>query len=250
MKTGKAMLVTAPLPLWQDIDRYMGKTWDAVAVPMVDVRRRDDRKFPQLAQQLTEGRFSIVVFVNLLSARFALQGPSHVVQAAALGMRDLLVVAQAPEVARELSGLTVKPVIPVQSNLYDFLDEHSDLLKDQNLLVFSGESFNPLIAVAMKRLGARVEQLTTYSSRMLYGKEQKEAIDAVLDDSFMAVSFESRIAVESFFSVTPSRERRRLVRVLDGMEVRAQNPVIADALASRGVNAWVPDTQDFKHLFA
>jgi len=245
------MLVTAPQPLWPDIARNLGDGWDAVAVPMVAVRPKDDRKYHRFAQQLLEGHFSVAVFVNLLSARYALQGPSPVVRAAVSGIRDVPVIAQSPEVALELSGLGIDAVVPERSDLYDFMDVQEKNLRGKNLLLFSGESFNPLISAGMKRLGAKVEQLTTYTSKALEGSEQKEAVNAIINGDFFAITFESESSVDALFGLTTTpRERRLLVRSMNDLVVKAQNPVVADALARRRVDARVPREYDFAHLFA
>jgi uroporphyrinogen-III synthase len=245
------MLVTAPQPLWPDIVRYVGKKWEAVASPMVEVRQKEDRNFPRIAQHLQEGRFSFVIFTNLLSARFAFQWPPNLVKAAVIGMREALVVAQAPEVARELSSLGVDSIVPAQSRLYDFLDEHGEKMRGENVLMVSGVTNNPLIAVVLRRLGARIEQLTSYTSHMLEGQEQKDAMTMINDGKFRVITFESRIAVDSLFKVASTpRERRRLSRALGDNVVRAQNSYVAEALLKHGVDAWVPESQDMAHIFA
>lgn len=93
--------------------------------------------------------------------------------------------------------------------------------------------------------------MTTYTSIKLFGPEQEEAVNAVLKGNVKAITFESIVAVDSFFSKSnKSSEKRELVRAMDDLVVRAQNTVVADALKRYGVDAWVPDVQDLEHLYA
>ena len=251
MRERPRILVTAPRQLWPDIARAVGGRWEAVAVPMVEAHARDDRNYPRLAQYLAEGRFSMVVFVNLLSARFALQGPSGLVRAAASGLRDAHVLSQAPEVVEELARFGVDSAVPLNCNIYDFLEEQGQRLKGANVLLVSGTPPNPLIAVGMERMGAKVERLFTYTTRALRGAEQREAVAALLEKRFSAVTFESAAAADALFRVPHTvKERRLLSRTLEELNVRAQNPVVAEALAKHKVGAWVPQAYDFAHLFA
>lgn len=143
MGTKSGMLITAPQPLWSDIETCLGDRWEAIPVPMATVECKDDRNFSRLAQQLMDGYFSVAVFVNLLSARFTLQGPKNVVRAAASGLRNILVISQAPEVARELSALGIKSVVPRKSCIYDILDDNVHYLDGKNLMLFSGDPPGP-----------------------------------------------------------------------------------------------------------
>jgi uroporphyrinogen-III synthase len=228
----------------------MGNRWDAVAVPMSSVKIKEDRNFPRFTQQLQQEHFSIAVFTDLLSARFLLQAPRQLVRAAASELRGIPVVAQAPEVAQELSGLNLEPLVPARSSIIDFLDEQGENLEGKDMLLFTGEPFDKPVSAALKKYNVKVERLATYSCKMLKGKEQEEAVEAVLDGDVRAVSFESRIAVDSFFKIPEtSRGKRQLAIAMEKLTIRALNPVVAEVLAKNRVDARVPQIQDLSHLF-
>ncbi|MEO5569068.1 MAG: uroporphyrinogen-III C-methyltransferase [Gemmatimonadaceae bacterium] len=202
---------------------------EVIEVPSTEIEALDQARIDRAVNALTT--YAWIVLTSVTGVRF-FKGALDRAGLDARAFANARVAAIGPATAKALAEIGIKPDLTPDRFVAEALLEAmrgADNVRGGRVLIATAEDARPVLPDGLRELGAEVDVIAMYRSRVVTDGAEIDALKAAIDaGSVTAVTFTSASAVSGFVAQV-GRERARGVRAI------SIGPVTSDAARAAGL---------------
>jgi uroporphyrinogen-III synthase len=218
-----------------------------IAIPMVEIKAREDPEFAVFMQRVFSCDIDYVIFTSVNGVRITLEKASS--EEFVKALNKIGIIAVGPRTKRALQEAGVKVAfMPKKYSSEGIMEELSSLLRGRRVEIVRSAQGDPKLIKSLNSIGAIVHEVKIYEALRPKGEAQSQAIrQASTVDIF---AFTSSTSVEYYLKAAEELGLRgKVIEIMNSRMVAAIGELTAKKLKENGIKVDViPERFTFKDL--